>query len=104
MRMKTLLGVAAMAAAATGTFAVAAPSAQAAQLPCFLAGSGSSASATCYSGSSYTWRLVADCLDTSNVKWPRIVDTKYNGYVRGDGSQSLNCAAGLRAVGRIEAR
>jgi len=101
VRMKTLLG---LAAATAGTFAVATPSAQAAQLPCFLAGSGSSASATCYSGSSYTWRLAADCLDTSNVKWPRIVDTKYSGYLKGDGYQSLNCAPGLRAVGRIEAR
>jgi hypothetical protein len=102
--MKTLLGMAAVAAAATGTFAVATPSAQAAQLPCFLAGSGSSASATCYSGSSYTWRLVADCLDTSNIKWPKIVNTKYGAYIKGDGTESLSCASGLRAVGRIEAR
>jgi len=104
VRMKTLLGVVAVAAAATGTFAVATPSAQATRLPCHLAGSGSSASATCYSGSSYTWRLVADCLDTSNIKWPRIVDTKYSGYIKGDGTQSLNCDSGLRAVGRIETR
>lgn len=101
MRLQNLLGLAAVAAAATGALAVATP-AQAAQLPCFLSGSGNTASATCYSGSSHTWRLAADCVDTSNIRWPRIVTTLYSGYRTGDGTATLTCAAGLRADGRIE--
>lgn len=103
MRLKSLLGMATVAAATTGMLAFAAP-AQAAQLPCFLAGSGGSASATCYSGSSYTWRLVVDCVDTSNIKWPKIVYSVAGAYRTGDGTDSITCAAGLKANGRIEAK
>lgn len=99
--MKTLLGVAATAAALTGALAVATP-AQATRLPCHLGGSGGSASAECYSGSSITWRLAADCLDVSNIKWPRHVNTLYSAYRTGDGRVTLTCASGLRASGRIE--
>jgi hypothetical protein len=103
VRLKSLLGLTATAAVATGILAMATP-AQAASLPCHLSGSGNSASATCYSGSSYTWRLVVDCLDTTNVKWPKIVGTLYGDYRTGDGTDTLTCAPNLRADGRIEAR
>ncbi|MDJ0340921.1 hypothetical protein QMK19_09180 [Streptomyces sp. H10-C2] len=102
MRLKTLLGLAACAAATAGALTVA--PAQAAQLPCFLSGSGNSATATCYSGASYTWRLTVDCLDTSNIRWPVTVATISGGYVRGDGTETLSCGGSLRANGRIEAR
>ncbi|MEY9962680.1 hypothetical protein ABIA33_000706 [Streptacidiphilus sp. MAP12-16] len=102
MRLKTLLGLAACVASATAALAVG--PAQAAQLPCNLGGSGNTASVTCYSGAPYTWRLVVDCVDTSNVYWPRIVSTTYGAYRTGDGTEVLSCAASLRADGRIEAR
>ncbi|GGO94102.1 hypothetical protein [Wenjunlia tyrosinilytica] len=102
MRVKTLLGLAACAAATAGVLTV--PPAQAAQLPCFLSGSGSSASATCYSGASYTWRLVVDCVDTSNARWPKIVSTLRGDYITGDGTETLSCSGSLRADGRIETK
>ncbi|WNI14488.1 hypothetical protein [Actinacidiphila sp. ITFR-21] len=101
MRVPTLLGLAACAAATTGALAVA--PAQAAQLPCFLSGSGNSASATCYSGAPYTWRLVVDCQDTRTIKWPVTVTTLYGAYITGDGTETLSCGS-YRAQGRIEAR
>ncbi|WP_328538926.1 hypothetical protein [Streptomyces sp. NBC_00344] len=103
MRVKTLLALAACSVTAAGILA-AAPAAQAASLPCNLGGSGSSASATCYSGSSYTWRLVVDCNDVSNVRWPVTVTTLYGDWHTGDGTESLSCDGSLRAIGRLEAR
>jgi hypothetical protein len=103
MRLKALAGLAAGAAARAGSLVAASP-AQAAQLPCWLAGSGSTASAGCYSGSSITWRLAADCLDRSNIKWPVVVTTLYSDYVTGDGTQALTCPNSLSAQGRIEVR
>lgn len=99
MRIKILMAI----AAAAGGLAVATP-AQAAQLPCGLGGDGNRASATCWGGSSHTWRLVVDCLDTSNIRWPKIVDTIYGEWHRGDGSDTRYCAGGLRASGRLELR
>jgi hypothetical protein len=105
LRPKHLLGPAvATALAATGLLTVTVPPAQAAQLPCNLTGSGSSATADCYSGSRYTWRLVVDCVDTSNPKLPRTVTTLYGKYRTGDGTETLNCHSPLRADGRIEAK
>ncbi len=101
-RTRTALGLAACAAVATGLLT--ATPASAARLPCHLAGSGNSASATCYSGSSYTWRLVVDCDDVSNPKWPARVSTRYGAWHTGDGSDSLSCGGSLRATGRLEAR
>jgi hypothetical protein len=101
MRLAKLAGLTAAAAAMTGAFALAAP-AQAAVLPCWVAGSGSNASAGCYSSPSITWRLVADCWDTSNIKWPTIKATKYSPYVYGNGEQHVSCPSGLRADGRLE--
>jgi hypothetical protein len=99
--MKTLLGLATAAAAMTVTFA---GPAQAASLPCGLGSNGNTASATCWSGSSYTWRLVVDCLDTSNIKWPKTVNTLYGAYIKGDGTETLSCAGNLKASARLEAK
>jgi hypothetical protein len=101
--MKTLMGFATAAAATTGLLAFAAP-AQAASLPCGLGSNGNTASATCWSGSPYTWRLVVDCLDTTNVKWPKTVDTRYGEWITGDGTETLSCAANLKASARLEAK
>jgi hypothetical protein len=102
VRLKTtLLGLAAAIAVPTALLTTA--PAQAASLPCNLTSSGNSASVTCYSGASYTWRLVVDCLDTTIPTSPVIVDTLYGSYTTGDGTETLTCAAGLRADGRIEA-
>ena len=103
MRLKALVGLAAGAAARAGSLVAAAP-AQAAPLPCWLAGRGRTASAGGYSGSSITWRLAADCLDRSNIKWPVVVTTLYSDYVTGDGTRSLTCPNSLSAQGRIEVR
>jgi hypothetical protein len=103
VRMRILLGLATCVAAAASAVAVAMP-AQSARLPCNLGGSGNSASATCYGGYSYTWRLVVDCLDTSNLRWPVVVTTLYGNYRTGDGTDTLTCASSLRASGRLEAR
>ena len=65
---------------------------------------GNTASATCWSGSSYTWRLAVDCLDTTNIKWPKIVNTLYGDWITGDGTETLTCKPGLRASARLEAR
>jgi hypothetical protein len=100
VRLKTLLGAVGLTA---GLLTFAAP-AQAASLPCLLGGSGNSASATCYSGAPYTWRLAVDCLDTTNIKWPKLVTTLYGDYITGDGTESLSCKPSLRAIGRIEAK
>jgi hypothetical protein len=103
MRLTTLAGLAAAAVALAGSLVVASP-AQAAALPCWVAGSGSDASAGCYSGSSITWRLAVDCWDTTNIKWPTLKESKFSPYVTGDGEQHLSCARGLRANGRLEVR
>lgn len=99
MRTKILLALAITA----GALAAASP-AQAAQAPCGLGSDGNRASATCWSGSSYTWRLVADCVDHSNVRWPVTVYTIYGQDHRGDGSDTLYCASNLRAHARLELR
>ncbi|MFK4596425.1 hypothetical protein RKD30_003092 [Streptomyces pristinaespiralis] len=101
-RMKTTLGLAAAAAMAAGLLA--ATPASAARLPCHLAGSGDTASATCYSGSSYTWRLVVDCDDVSNPRWPVRVNTLHGAWHTGDGSDTISCGGSLRATGHLEAR
>jgi hypothetical protein len=101
VRMKTLLGLATVAAAVSLPLA---GTAQAASLPCGLGSNGNTASATCWSGSPYTWRLVVDCLDTSNIKWPKIVNTLYGAYITGDGTETLSCQSNLRANARIEAK
>ncbi|HET6360011.1 hypothetical protein [Streptomyces sp.] len=101
-RTRSALGLAACAAVAAGLLT--ATPASAARLPCNLAGSGSNAYANCYSGSSYTWRLVVDCDDVSNPKWPVRVTTLYGAWHTGDGSDSISCAGSLRATGRLEAR
>ncbi|AVZ73643.1 hypothetical protein SLUN_17145 [Streptomyces lunaelactis] len=102
LRTKAALGLAACAATAAGLLT--ATPATAARLPCHLAGSGDTASAHCYSGSSYTWRLVVDCDDVSNPKWPVRVKTLYGAWHTGDGSDSISCGSPLRATGRLEAR
>ncbi|MET7616040.1 hypothetical protein [Streptomyces sp. NPDC005408] len=99
---RTALGLAACAAVAAGLLT--ATPASAARLPCNLAGSGNSASANCYSGSSYTWRLVVDCDDVSSPKWPVRVTTLYGAWHTGDASDSISCGGSLRATGRLEAR
>ncbi|MEU9011027.1 hypothetical protein AB0D12_14845 [Streptomyces sp. NPDC048479] len=101
LRTKTALALAVGAAVAAGLFT--ATPASAARLPCNLAGSGGTASANCYSGSSYTWRLVVDCDDVSNPKWPARVKTLYGAWRTGDGSDSISCGGSLRASGRLEA-
>lgn len=100
MRFKTLLGLTACAA---GLFTVATP-AQAAALPCGLGSNANTASATCWSGSSYTWRLVVDCLDTSNIKWPTVAYTLHGEWITGDGSDSLSCKPSLRASAHLESK
>jgi hypothetical protein len=65
---------------------------------------GDTASAHCCSGSFCTWRLVVDCDDVSNPKWPVRVKTLYGDWRTGDGSDSISCAGSLRATGRLEAR
>jgi hypothetical protein len=102
LRARTALGLAACAAVTAGLLT--ATPASAARLPCNLAGSGDTASANCYSGSSYTWRLVVDCDDVSNPKWPVRVKTVYGAWHTGDGSDSISCGGSLRATGRLEAR
>ncbi len=100
MRTKTFLAI---TAALAGSLAMAAP-AQAAQAPCGLGSDGPRASVTCWGGTSLTWRLVADCVDHSNIRWPRVVYTTYGQYHRGSGSDTLYCTSGLRAHGRLELR
>ncbi|MFF0063582.1 hypothetical protein ACFYRC_18950 [Streptomyces sp. NPDC005279] len=102
LRTKTALALAAGAAIVAGLFT--ATPASAARLPCNLAGSGDSASANCYSGSSYTWRLVVDCDDVSNPKWPVRDRTVYGAWHTGDGSDAISCGGSLRAQGHLEAR
>jgi len=102
LRTKTALGLAACAAVAAGLLT--ATPASAARLPCHLAGSGDSSSAYCYSGSSYTWRLVVDCDDVSNPKWPVRVKTLHGAWHTGDGSESIACGGSLRAAGHLESR
>jgi hypothetical protein len=99
VRTKILLAL----AIAAGGLAIASP-AQAAQLPCGLGSDGNRASATCWGGYSYTWRLVTDCVDHSNVRWPVTVDTIYGQFRRGDGSDAQYCHSDLRAHGRLELR
>ncbi|GHH68901.1 hypothetical protein GCM10018793_00400 [Streptomyces sulfonofaciens] len=96
----SLTGAAALTA---GLLALAAP-AGAAALPCNLSSSGGTASATCFSGSSYTWRLVADCDDVSDPRSPSRVTTLYGDWRTGDGTETLTCDSGLRATGHLEAR
>jgi hypothetical protein len=97
------VGLAAATAAVAGALVTTSP-AQAAALPCYVAGSGNSASAGCFSGSSITWRLVVDCYDRSSLRWPFIVNTVTSRYVTGDGSVSVSCAPSLSAQGRLEVR
>jgi hypothetical protein len=104
VRTKTALGLAAACAAAMAAGLLTATPASAARLPCHLAGSDDTASAHCYSGSSYTWRLVVDCDDVSNPKWPVRVKTVYGDWHTGDGSDSISCGGSLRALGRLESR
>jgi hypothetical protein len=101
VRTKTLLGL--TAAAAAVLLPLAAP-AQAASLPCGLGSNANNASATCWSGSSYTWRLAVDCLDTSNIKWPKVVNTLYGAWITGDGTESLSCKPAYKASARLEAK
>ncbi|MEV0096987.1 hypothetical protein [Streptomyces sp. NPDC050738] len=102
MRVKSLLALAACSASAVGIL-LTAPAAQAASLPCGLGSDGGSATATCWSGSSYTWRLVVDCNDVSNVKWPVTVKTLYSPWHKGDGTEALSCGGALRALAHLEA-
>ncbi|MFC0436046.1 hypothetical protein [Kutzneria buriramensis] len=101
---RSLLASVACAVSAAGLIAVGGATAQAASLPCNLGSNGSSASVTCYSGSHYTWRLVVDCLDTSNIQWPRTVYTITRDYHTGDGTDSATCSGNLKASARIEAK
>jgi hypothetical protein len=102
MRLKKMLGLAAGAVIAAGLFT--ATPASAASLPCNLSSDGNSGSVTCFSGSSYTWRLAVDCLDRTNPWQPVIVNTLYGEWHTGDGTETLSCAAALHADARIEAR
>ncbi|GHJ39847.1 hypothetical protein [Streptomyces sp. TS71-3] len=95
-------GLTGAAALTAGLLALAAP-AGAASLPCNLTSNGSTTSATCYSGSSYTWRLVADCSDVSDPRNPSHVTTLYGDWHTGDGTETLTCGSGLRANGHLEA-
>jgi hypothetical protein len=100
--MKTLLGL--TAAAAAGVLPLVTVPAQAASLPCGLGSNANTASATCWSGSSYTWRLAVDCLDTSNIKWPKVVNTLYGEWIKGDGTETLSCKPAYKASARLEAK
>lgn len=102
MRLKNMLGLAAGATIAAGLLT--ASPASAASLPCNLTSNGNSASVTCYSGSSYTWRLVVDCTDVSSPRLPRLVDTVYGAWKTGDGTESVSCGGSLRANAHLEAR
>jgi hypothetical protein len=101
VRMKTVLGLATSAAALSLAFT--AP-AQAASLPCGLGSNGPTGTATCWSGAPYTWRLVVDCLDTTNIKWPKVVNTLYGAWTKGDGTETLTCQSNLKASARLEAK
>ncbi|MDQ1655905.1 MAG: hypothetical protein QOD41_988 [Cryptosporangiaceae bacterium] len=101
---KKLTIVVAAAIAVGGSFAIAAPAAEAGQIPCYVGSGGNSSVGGCWSGGFQTWRVVADCVDVSNIAWPTIVDTKYGDWITGDGSETVTCTAGLRADGRLEVR
>ena len=102
MRTKTLLGLTAIAA--TCLLPLAAAPAQAASLPCGLGSSANTGTATCWSGSPYTWRLAVDCLDTSNIKWPTVVTTLYGEWIKGDGTETRSCKPAYKASSRLEAK
>jgi hypothetical protein len=102
VRLKNMLGLAAGVTIAAGLLT--ASPASAASLPCNLGSSGNSASVTCYSGSSYTWRLVVDCADVSSPMLPRTVSTVYGDWHTGDGTEAISCGGSLRANAHLEAR
>jgi hypothetical protein len=99
MRLSAIAGVAVTAAALTGAVALANP-ASAAALPCGTGANGSSANGTCWSTPSFTWKLVVDCKGGS-IKWPVTVTTVSSAPIRGAGSTSVSCPAGLKADPRI---
>ncbi|MCW2504487.1 MAG: hypothetical protein JWO79_2771 [Actinomycetia bacterium] len=104
-RKKLVIGLAAAATIVVGgSLAASTSSASAGQVPCWVSGGGNSATAGCYSGGFQTWRVAADCVDTSNVRWPKIVDTQRGAWTTGDGQETVACGPGLRADGRLELR
>lgn len=100
VRTKTLLGLTAVVAA--GVLPLAAAPAQAAGLPCGLGSNANTGTATCWSGSPYTWRLAVDCVDTSNIKWPKVITTLYGDWIKGDGTETRTCKSAYKADPRIE--
>jgi hypothetical protein len=79
-------------------------SAEAGTIPCYTGNGGANASGGCYGSMSGSWRLDVDCIDTSDIRWPRNVGTRYGAWRYGGGSEAISCASGLRADPRIEIR
>jgi hypothetical protein len=103
MRFAKIAGLAVATAALSGAL-IAPGAAQAEGIPCAPAGGvDNNASGICY-GEVGQWRVVADCLDYSNIKWPVNRGSVASPWVSGRGEQFVHCAAGLRAVPRIEIR
>jgi hypothetical protein len=103
MRFKILGGLAA-AAAVVGGVALATGPADAATLPCYTGTNGNTAHGACYSSPMFHWRVAADCVDRSNIRWPVVVNTVYGEWTTGNGDESVTCAPGLSADPRIEVR